>query len=98
MTEKRTEIKNKIADLLVKTGERERLRERIESKLYETGWNEKVKQACKEYIRSKGVDNITVDEVVNAITPSARQIVPNEVRQDVLEQLRRFLVQNDIDV
>ncbi|KAA3671114.1 uncharacterized protein DEA37_0001947 [Paragonimus westermani] len=98
MTEKRAEIKSKIADLLVKTGERERLREFVENRLTETGWNDKVKQACKEYIRTKGVDNITVEEVVQAITPLARQIVPVEVRQDVLEQLRKFLVQHDIDV
>ncbi|TGZ62450.1 hypothetical protein CRM22_007434 [Opisthorchis felineus] len=98
MSEKRNEIKNKISDLLMKTGERERLREFVENRLIETGWNDKVKQACKEYIRSKGVDNITVEEVVQAITPSARQIVPVEVRQDVLEHLRKFLVQNDIDV
>ncbi|VDP85873.1 unnamed protein product [Echinostoma caproni] len=98
MTEKRAEIKSKIAELLVKTGERERLREFVENRLVETGWNDKVKQACKEYIRTKGVDNITVEEVVQAITPSARQTVPVEVRQDVLEQLRKFLVQHDIDV
>ncbi|OON18291.1 hypothetical protein X801_05857 [Opisthorchis viverrini] len=78
MSEKRNEIKNKITDLLMKTGERERLREFVENRLIETGWNDKVKQACKEYIRSKGVDNITVEEVVQAITPSARQIVPVE--------------------
>ncbi|GAA52463.1 enhancer of yellow 2 transcription factor homolog [Clonorchis sinensis] len=78
MSERRNEIKNKISDLLMKTGERERLREFVENRLVETGWNDKVKQACKEYIRSKGVDNITVEEVVQAITPSARQIVPVE--------------------
>ncbi|CAH8485342.1 unnamed protein product [Dicrocoelium dendriticum] len=82
MTERRAEIKSKIADLLAKTGERERLREFVENRLIETGWNEKVKQACKEYIRTKGVDNITVDEVVQAIMPAAKQIVPTE--RDIL--------------
>ncbi|CAH8515810.1 unnamed protein product [Heterobilharzia americana] len=98
MTEKRNEIKNKISELLIKTGERERLREFVENKLIETGWNEKVKQACKDYIRTKGVDHITVEEVVQAITPSARQTIPTEVKQDVLELLTKFLVQHDIDV
>ncbi|KER18820.1 hypothetical protein T265_12142 [Opisthorchis viverrini] len=98
MSEKRAAIANKITDLLVKTGEKQRLLAFIEDRLIETGWNEKVKQACKDYIKSKGVDNINVEMVVQAITPSARQVIPSEVRQDVLDHLKRFLVQYDIEV
>ncbi|TGZ55865.1 hypothetical protein CRM22_010271 [Opisthorchis felineus] len=98
MSERRAEITSKISDLLVKTGEKQRLLEFIENRLIETGWNEKVKQACKDYIKTKGVDNISVEMVVQAISPSAKQIIPPGVRQDVLDQLRRFLVQYDIEV
>lgn len=98
MTEKRAEIRAKINDLLNAKGEREKLREMIEKKLIESGWNDRVKGACKDYIRSKGVDNINVDDVVAAVSPSARSTVPPEVKAQVLEQLRKFLAKNDIDV
>ncbi|VEL09910.1 unnamed protein product [Protopolystoma xenopodis] len=98
MSDRRAEIRAKINDLLVQSGERNRLKDYIESRLIENGWTEKVKSACKDYIRGKGVDNITVEEVVNAIAPSARQVVPIEIKQEVLEMLRKFLIQNDIDM
>ncbi|GAA31413.1 Enhancer of yellow 2 transcription factor [Clonorchis sinensis] len=97
-SERRAVIANKITDLLVKTGEQQRLLEFIDNQLIETGWNEKVKQSCKDYIQSKGVDNISVEMVVQAISPSAKQVIPPAVRQDLLDQLRKFLVQYDIEV
>ncbi len=98
MTEKRAEIRAKINELLSAKGERDKLRELIEKKLIESGWNDRVKGACKEFIRSKGVDNVNVEDVVTAVAPSARSTIPPEVKATVLENLRKFLAKNEIDV
>ncbi|KAL5961703.1 Transcription and mRNA export factor ENY2 [Taenia solium] len=98
MGDKRAELRTQINDLLNAKGEREKIREMIEKKLVECGWNDRVKGACKEFIRSKGVDVVNVDDVVEAVAPSARGTVPPEVKASVLEYLRKFLAKNGIDV
>lgn len=98
MADQKAQIRAQINELLNTKGEREKMQELIERKLVECGWNDRVKGACKEYIRSKGVDNVNVDDVVEAVTPSAQGSVPPEVKASVLEYLRKFLAKNGIDV
>ena len=73
---------------LVETGEKERLKELLRQKLIECGWRDELKEYCKgarallaprkmtcfcaEVIRSKGLEKITVDELVAEITPRGR--------------------------
>ena len=42
-------------------------------------------------IRSKGLEKITVDELVAEITPRGRATVPDEIKADLLQRIRRFL-------
>ncbi|VDD76668.1 unnamed protein product [Mesocestoides corti] len=98
MTDKRAEIRAKINELLNAKGEREKIRQLIEEKLIESGWNDRVKGACREFIRSKGVDNVNIDDVIAAVAPSARGTVPPEVKAVVLDHLRKFLDKNGVDV
>ena len=38
-----------------------------------------------EIIKNKGLEKITVDEVVQEVTPRGRQLVPEEVKAEMLE-------------
>lgn len=97
MADQRAEIRDKIQKLLVETGERDKIRAEIEKKLMESGWNDKVKAACKDFITAKGVDAVSVEDVVTAVAPAARSTVPAEVKAAILAQLRQFLAKNQID-
>lgn len=44
-----------------------------------------------EVIRSKGLEKITVDELVAEITPRGRATVPDEIKADLLQRIRKFL-------
>lgn len=46
---------------------------------------------CKEIIRSKGLEKITVDELVDAITPRGRATVPDDIKAELLQRIRKFL-------
>ncbi|VDK40833.1 unnamed protein product [Dibothriocephalus latus] len=98
MAEKHAEIRQKVNDLLISTGERERLRDMIEEQLKKSGWNDKVKMHCKEFIKSKGVDNVSVDDVVMGVSAAARSTVPKEVKTATLERLKQFMAKNNIEV
>ena len=48
--------------------------------------------ARAEVIRNKGLQKITVDELVDEITPRGRATVPDEIKANMLLRIRRFLV------
>lgn len=46
---------------------------------------------CKEIIRGKGLEKITVDELVEEITPRGRATVPDDIKAELLQRIRKFL-------
>lgn len=76
---------------LIETGEKERLKDLLRQRLVECGWRDQLKEYCKEVIRSKGLEKITVDELVAEITPRGRATVPDDIKADLLQRIRKFL-------
>ena len=66
---------------------------------------EQVKMACRDVVKEKGLDRITVEDLVQvdwqfvtAITPLSQevapqgsQLVPDEVKKELLREIRTFL-------
>jgi enhancer of yellow 2 transcription factor len=46
----------------------------LQQKLVECGWRDQVKAYCKEVVKQKGLDNITVEELVLEMVPKGRGI------------------------
>ncbi|CAN1273460.1 Transcription and mRNA export factor ENY2 [Linum perenne] len=57
---------------LVESGEKERLMELLRERLIECGWKDEMKALCRAFIKKKGRDNVTVDDLVHVITPKGR--------------------------
>ncbi|XP_033117200.1 transcription and mRNA export factor ENY2-like isoform X2 [Anneissia japonica] len=76
---------------MIETGEKERLKELLRTKLIECGWRDELKAYCKEVVRTKGLEHVTVDDLVAEITPKGRELVPDEVKKDLLQRIRAFL-------
>lgn len=49
-----------IEQRLEETGEKDRLLDYLRQKLIESGWKDELKNYCKDLIRTKGLDRITV--------------------------------------
>eukprot|EP01098_Paradermamoeba_levis_P012846 TRINITY_DN5715_c0_g1_i1.p1 TRINITY_DN5715_c0_g1~~TRINITY_DN5715_c0_g1_i1.p1 ORF type:complete len:124 (-),score=48.25 TRINITY_DN5715_c0_g1_i1:9-326(-) len=79
---------------LLETGEKERLKDMLRTKLVECGWRDEMKNYCKETVKSKGVENITVDEIVNEVLPRGRAQVPAAIKTELLTRIRKFLAAN----
>jgi enhancer of yellow 2 transcription factor len=69
---KQTQIRATINQLLLETGEKEKLKELLRNKLVECGWRDNMKNYCREIIKAKGVENITLEELVNELIPKGR--------------------------
>ncbi|TMW59016.1 hypothetical protein Poli38472_007161 [Pythium oligandrum] len=85
------EVKKRISAKLAESGERERLKEMLRHRLIESGWRDEMKSYCKEVIRNKGIDQVTVDDLIDEITPKARATVPDAVKADMLDRIKAVI-------
>ncbi|TMS10785.1 Transcription and mRNA export factor ENY2-2 [Larimichthys crocea] len=69
---KESRMRATINQKLTEMGERERLKELLRAKLTECGWKDQMKAHCKEVIKEKGFEHVTVEDLVVEITPKGR--------------------------
>ncbi|KAK1940983.1 Transcription and mRNA export factor ENY2 [Phytophthora citrophthora] len=81
----------RISERLVQSGEKERLKELLRLKLVECGWRDEMKLHCKEVIRNKGIDQVTVEDLIEEITPKGRASVPEDIKCELLEKIKAFI-------
>ena len=66
------QIRESIMAKLVDSGEKDRLKDSLRQQLIDRGWRDELKEYCKEIIRRKGLEAVTVEELVAEITPQGR--------------------------
>jgi len=76
---------------LIETGEKDKLKEMLRERLVQCGWRDELKEYCKEVIRKKGLEKVTVEELVADITPQGRATVPEDIKAELLKRIRVFL-------
>ncbi|KAM5582003.1 transcription and mRNA export factor ENY2 [Rosa sericea] len=77
---------------LIESGEKERLMELLRERLIECGWKDEMKAICRSFIKKKGRNNVTVDDLVHVITPKGRASIPDSVKAELLQRIRTFLM------
>ncbi|XP_044535578.1 transcription and mRNA export factor ENY2-like [Gracilinanus agilis] len=90
---KDAQIRATIKQKLIETGEQEWLKELLRVKLIECGWKDQLKAHCKDVIKEKELEYVTVDDLVTEITPKGRALVPDSVKKELLQRIRTFLAQ-----
>lgn len=86
------ELRNQASKKLIESGERDRLMRLLKQRLMESGWRDELAAECKKVVRARGVDNITVDDLVQEVQPFARRRVPDEIRKELVDQIKNFLM------
>uniref|UniRef100_A0A672Z4F2 Transcription and mRNA export factor ENY2 n=1 Tax=Sphaeramia orbicularis TaxID=375764 RepID=A0A672Z4F2_9TELE len=49
---------------------------------------------CADVIREKGLEHVTVEDLVTEVTPKGRALVPDSVKKELLQRIRAFLAQH----
>ncbi|MFH4976442.1 hypothetical protein AB6A40_003151 [Gnathostoma spinigerum] len=75
----------------VESGERDRVKELLSQRLRESGWVEQIENMCRTTIQEKGIDNVTLEDVINEVKAPARRAVPDEVKRELMQTIRSFL-------
>ncbi|KAM8840508.1 transcription and mRNA export factor ENY2-2-like [Spinachia spinachia] len=91
---KDSQMRAAINQKLIEMGERERLKELLRAKLVECGWKDQLKAHCKDVIKEKGLEHVTVEDLVTEVTPKGRALVPDSVKKELLQRIRAFLAQH----
>ena len=52
-----------------------------------------VKDHARHIVKEKGVDNVTVDDLIAELTPRGRSSVPDEVKKELLELIKAYLME-----
>ena len=61
------------------------------------GWRDELKKYCIEYIKNKGYERVTVDEIVAKIAPQGRATVPESLRVELLGNVHSFERKHKLD-
>lgn len=77
----------------------------MRQKLIEVGWKDELKRHCKginklrklvcinsriDLIRKKGLEKVTVEELVDELTIKGRATVPNQIKEDLLSRIKNY--------
>ncbi|CAL5370427.1 unnamed protein product [Camellia sinensis] len=90
--EKEPSLQEIINIKLIESGEKERLMELLRERLIDCGWKDEMKALCRAFVKKKGRNNVTVDDLVHVITPKGRASVPDSIKAELLQRIRTFLV------
>lgn len=91
MSGEEVEIREKLYAKLASSGELDRLKQMVEERLQATGWEDELRKRCKEAIRQRGFEHISLDALVEELTPMARATVPQQVRMEVMDRIRQLV-------
>ncbi|XP_053202553.1 transcription and mRNA export factor ENY2-like [Panonychus citri] len=89
------EVRAKANQLLERKGARDELRKLLHNRLIETQFSEKIVEMCKQFIKGKDVETITIDDLVNAVVPEARKLVPDSVREELLDATKKVITDDE---
>jgi enhancer of yellow 2 transcription factor len=73
-------------------GQRPILKDYLIQALHESGWTDKVRLICREEIQ-KSSGQITVDNLVDKVTPKARQNIPDEIKAELIMKIKQTLLE-----
>mmetsp|Transcript_17420 Transcript_17420/g.19845 ORF Transcript_17420/g.19845 Transcript_17420/m.19845 type:complete len:101 (-) Transcript_17420:33-335(-) len=75
---------------LRESGEEARLEEYLRTKLIESGWKDDLKKECKDLIRKKGLEKVTIEDLVSELIVRGRAKVPNKIKEDLLARVKNY--------
>lgn len=83
--------KQQLMEKLVASGEKERLKQLLKQKLIECGWKDNVRTKVQGRIQEKGIENVSVDSLLNDVMEFAQRNVPENVKKELMNELTKVL-------
>mmetsp|Transcript_646 Transcript_646/g.632 ORF Transcript_646/g.632 Transcript_646/m.632 type:complete len:102 (+) Transcript_646:46-351(+) len=87
------QIKSQIQEHLISSGNYDIINKQLKLQLYESGWFDKVTQLANRELQENLTQDTSVsfDQLFSFVKPKAEEMVPSNVKEDVLERLKTYL-------
>jgi len=90
------DVKRVSDQMTILKGQRPVLKDFLVQSLSESGWDDRVRMMCREEItKANGV--ISVDSLVDKVTPKARREIPDEIKTEMIAKIKQVLLQGGED-
>ena len=103
--ESEADFKDRLHAKLQNSGELEKLKQTLRDRLQECGWTDSMRKICKglsleillfktfniDRVRASNIDDVSIDNLVDEVTPIGRDQVPADIKNEILLKLRAFL-------
>lgn len=76
---------------LQSSGKQAELEAMLKQRLESSEWIDGLRARCNAFLRQRGADNVTIEEVVHKIAPEGRSTVPGSVKGEILAELKQFV-------
>ncbi|CAI5758220.1 unnamed protein product [Candida verbasci] len=83
------QIKAKIQNHLISSGNYDIINKQLKLKLYESGWYDKINQIALRELNDNS--NINFDQLYNFIKPKAQDLVPDNVKDEINVKIKQYL-------
>ncbi|KAH8419316.1 hypothetical protein KR222_004803, partial [Zaprionus bogoriensis] len=67
------------------------LKDLLQQRLNDCGWRQSIREIIRNTLESKGIENVTYDQLAAEIIPQARALVPAEVRKELYQRVLQSL-------
>ena len=69
----------------------------IRNRLLKGAWQDDLRAKQTEYIKNKGLEKISIEDIVQEIAPRGRATIPDSLRADVFVEVKEFARQKGIE-
>lgn len=93
LTSEQLELLKQLQAELRADGTHEELKRHLKARLVDAHWKEELTAHCQSMILERGLNNVTVDELVVSTQQKAAESVPKKVKNDMMEHIRETLIE-----
>lgn len=84
-------IKSQIQEHLISSGNYDTINKLLKLQLYESGWFDKLSQLATTELQENPDKALSFEQLYTFLKPKADDMVPGQVKADILERLRAYL-------
>ncbi|KAI5952706.1 SUS1 [Candida jiufengensis] len=87
------QIKSKIQDHLIASGEYELINKQLKLQLYESGWYDKVAQITNKQLNNnnKQEETSNIGDLYAFVKPKAEELVPQDIKENIMKKIEQYL-------
>uniref|UniRef100_A0A7S1UHA8 Transcription and mRNA export factor ENY2 n=1 Tax=Phaeomonas parva TaxID=124430 RepID=A0A7S1UHA8_9STRA len=89
------QAKNEIIRSMIQTGQKDKIKKYLKQALLKSEWKEEVTKLIDAKRDENVVRRIPNEELVHHVLPQARDLVPEDIRNDILLKVLRFMPEED---